>query len=148
MSMRVDAPPPTIDTAERGGGSEWIPLVTARNDIDAHLLGGCLNEAGIETRAIKDRSGPSWLLGGSDPWAPVSLWVRRFQYEDSRIVLAELSYAAPAAVREPAEQKGWPPIRWWAVAISLGLLLTGVGLARSAEYIDRCGFSPTCDARP
>lgn len=146
--MRVEAPAPPLATAGNGGGSEWIPLVTAKNDIDAHLLEGRLLEAGIEVRAVKDRTGPTWLLGGSDPWAPVAIWVQRFQYEDSRIVLAEVSFAAPDAIRDPDVEKGWTPAVWWAVAIALALAFTGIGLARSAEYIDRCGFSATCEAGP
>ena len=144
--MRVEAPPPEVDDLGTGGGSDWIPLVTAKNDIDAHLLEGRLLEAGIAVRAVKDRSGPTWLLGGSDPWAPVAIWVQRYQYEDSRIVLAEVSLAAPDAVREPDVARGWTPIMWWAVAIALGIGFTGIGLARSAAYIDRCGFSTSCDA--
>ena len=145
MATLVGSPPPPVLTSERGGGSDWVLLLSANNDIDAHLLEGRLNEAGIEVRAIKDRSGPSWLLGGSDPWAPVAIWVRRFQYEDSRIVLAELSYNAPDNIPEPTSRPGWAPVTWWAVAIALGLLFTGIGLARSADYIDRCGFTMDCE---
>ena len=146
MATLVESPPPPVATTEHGGGSDWVLLLSAKNDIDAHLLEGRLNEAGIEVRAIKDRSGPSWLLGGSDPWAPVALWVQRFQYDDSRIVLAELSFNAPEEPRTRSERPGWAPVTWWAVAIALGLLFTGIGLARSADYIDRCGFSVSCEA--
>ena len=140
---RTDIPTPPVVTGGSGGGSDWVQLVTARGDIDAHLLEGRLNEAGIETRSIKDHSGPTWLLGGSDPWGPVALWVKRSQYEDSRIVLAELAYDAPPAIKE-AGPLGWSPTAWWVAAIGLGLLLTGIGWARSAEYIDRCGFTMSC----
>jgi hypothetical protein len=148
MPTLVDTPPPPVETGSDGGGSDWIPLTRAANDIDAHLLEGRLNTAGIEVRSVKDRTGPSWLLGGHDPWAPVSIWVRRFQYEDSRIVLAEVSFAGPAADRSVVDSPGWRPVVWWAVAIALGVAFTGVGLARSAEYIDRCGFSSTCESAP
>ena len=144
MPTRTDLPVPPVHAGEGdGGGSEWVQLVTARGDIDAHLLQGRLSEVGIETRAIKDHSGPVWLLGGSDPWGPVVLWVKRSQYDDSRIVLAELAFDAPPAVKE-AGPLGWSPATWWIAAISLGLLLTGIGFARSAEHIDRCGFTMSC----
>jgi hypothetical protein len=162
MSMRVDTPPPALETGDSGGGSEWIPLVTVRGDIDAHLIEGRLLVAGIEVRAIKDRTGPTWLLGGSDPWGPVAIWVKRFQYDDSRIVLAEVSFAAAGdgdardapgshdgrGARNEETMKGWSPFVWWAVAIALGLGFTGIGLARSADYIDRCGFSASCEESP
>ena len=144
MATLVEAPPPPVEAGENGGGSDWVLLIKANNDIDSHLLEGRLNEAGIEVRAIKDRSGPSWLLGGSDPWAPVGIWVQRFQYDESRIVLAELSFNAPDATESP-EEPGWAPIKWWAVAIALGLVFTGIGFARSADRIDRCGFNMTCE---
>jgi len=144
MPTRTDLPnPPVRLGGDSGGDSGWVQLVTTRGDIDAHLLAGCLNEAGIETRTIKDHSGPTWLHGGSDPWGPVALWVKRSQYEESRIVLAELAYDAPAAVKD-AGPLGWSPTTWWIAAISLGLLLTGIGFARSAEYVDRCGFTINC----
>jgi len=142
--MRTDVPAPPAEPTKHGdGGSDWVQLMTARGDIDAHLLEGRLREAGIEVRAIKDHSGPVWLYGGSDPWGPVAIWVRRAQYEDSRIVLAELAFDAPPAVKD-AGPLGWSPKVWWAAAIGLGLLLTAIGWARSAEYIDRCGLSISC----
>ena len=146
MTTLVGSPPPPVATFEHGGGSDWVLLLSAENDIDAHLLQGRLTEAGIEVRAVKDRSGPSWLLGGSDPWSPVAIWVQRFQYDDSRIVLAELSFNAPDEPPRRSDRPGWAPVTWWAVAIALGLLFTGIGLARSAEHIDRCGFTVTCEA--
>ncbi|MEA2451795.1 MAG: putative prokaryotic signal transducing protein [Actinomycetota bacterium] len=148
MATLVETPPPPIITSDGGGGSDWIPLIKANNDIDAHLLEGRLNEAGIEVRAVHDHSGPSWLMNGFDPWAPVAILVRRYQYDDSRIVLAEVSLAAPAAVKLRAEHEGWTPAVWWTVAIALGLGLSGIGLARSVAYIDRCRVSTTCDATP
>lgn len=119
-------------------------MISADNDIDAQLLQGRLNEVGIEVRTIKDRSGPVWMHGGSDPWAPVAIWVRRFQLEDSRIVLAELAFLWPAASPEPAGTM-WPAVTWWVAAIALGVLLTGAGLVRTAEHLDRCGLSVTCE---
>lgn len=149
MPTRFDLPPPPELTQHPdGGGSEWVRLITAENDIDAHLLEGRLNHAGIEVRTIKDRKGPSWMHGGSNPWAPVDVWVRRYQLEESRLLLAELSFNGPAA--EQREEDGISSrsaVVWWAAAIALGLLFTGIGLARSADYLDRCGFSASC-SRP
>ena len=149
MPTRLDLPPPPsrLDD-DGGGGSEWVPLITADNDIDAHLLEGCLNQAGVEVRAIKDRSGPVWMLGGSNPWAPVAIWVRRFQLEDSRIVLAELSYQWPSAHAVDDRTSGWPAIAWWAVAIALGILFTGIGLARTVDAFDEHCASAVCPTLP
>ncbi|HWC13346.1 MAG TPA: DUF2007 domain-containing protein [Actinomycetota bacterium] len=146
MPTRLDLPPPpVVSDPAGGGGSDWVPLITADDDIDAHLLQGRLNHAGIEVRAVKDRKGPSWMHGGSNPWAPVGIWVRRHQLEESRLLLAELSFSGPAAQREDtgaSRRRSW--VLWWTAAIALGVLFTGIGLARSADYLDRCGLSPSC----
>ena len=147
MTTLVEAPPPPVDVAGPGGGSDWVVLTTADNDIEAHLLEGCLNAEGIEVRAVKDHSGPSWLLNGSDPWAPVSLWVRRHQYDDSQVVLAEVAYAAPEAVPHTRPNRV-SPMRFWAIALGLGLALSGIGFARSLDHVQRCGFSTTCEGSP
>jgi hypothetical protein len=146
MATLVEAPPPPVDASESGGGSDWVPLIDAKNDIDAHLLEGRLNEAGIEVRAVKDHSGPSWLMNGSDPWGPVAILVRRFQYDDSRLVLAEVSFTAPDATR--TEPRRTSPLLFWTVALALGLSLTGIGFARSLDHIERCGFTQPCDPAP
>ena len=125
-----DTPPP--DVVEDGGGGEsgWTRLVRTANEIEAHLLMGCLGEAGVESRLLKDRGSPGgWLHGGSNPWAEVSVMVRGRQLEDARIVLAEVALHAPA--RGVARRTGWRvPVVWWATALLLGLLTSGFVLAQ------------------
>ncbi len=125
--------PPAGNDGRGGGGSEWVELVKARNDIDAHLLMGRLAEAGVEARTLKERgSSPSWLTAGSNPWAPVMVLVRRFDLDSARLVLAEVSFEAPAA--EPhacAPQQRSIPILWWSLAVGLGILLTAGALAQA-----------------
>ena len=148
-SMVVGSPPTTVlDDDPGGGGSGWVTLVRASNDIDAHLLAGRLTEEGIEYRFIKDRSGPgAWLYGGSDPWAPVTVMVRKLQFEDARIVLAEASMRAPAV--EPVRPKFGggrklsTSLLWWAIALALGVLFTGIALNQAAGVLDHCR-APSC----
>ncbi len=89
MPTRLQAPPPPAGTRSGGGGgSGWIQLVKAADDIEAHLLAGRLAEAGIEVQTLPDRAAPgAWLYGGSNPWAPVRVLVRRRQLEEARLVL-------------------------------------------------------------
>lgn len=138
---------PPVPEGGRGGGSGWVRLVTAANDIEAHLLAGRLDEAGVATHVLKDRSAPgAWLYGGANPWAPVAVLVRRPQLEDARFVLAEISFGAPAAV-PPAllERNGWrAPVLWWSLALGLGLLMTGAALARTADVLQRCDLPLIC----
>ncbi|HEX2196139.1 MAG TPA: hypothetical protein VHJ76_04360, partial [Actinomycetota bacterium] len=100
----------------------------------------------IETRTIKYHSGPTWIHGGSDPWGPVALWVKRSQYEDSRIVLAEVSFEAPDHVRDAPVARGWRvPFVWWATALGLGALVTGAALADVANAVfARCRVPIFC----
>jgi hypothetical protein len=112
-----------------------VNLARADNDINAHLLAGRLEESGIETRMMADRgSSAAWMFGGSNPSTPVIIMVRRIQYEDARIVLAEISMDAPSA----SPRVGSPrrnlrrPLVWWIFALALGLLLTGLSLTATA----------------
>ena len=141
------APPPLEE--ERGGGNEWVELARAANDIEAHLLIGRLEEVGIETRSVKDRSGHgAWLYGGSDPWAPVAVLVHRFQLQDARLVLAEISFDAPPAQEPPppptVAERRRRALTFWITAIVLGVLLTSIALLRTAAAVGECGIPLIC----
>jgi hypothetical protein len=128
-------------------------LLRAPNDIDAHLLTGRLAEAGIETTCLKDRSAPgAWLHGGSDPWAPVTILVRKIQLEDARLLLAELAYERPAVDPDGETTGGsrWRgPLAWWVAAVGLGLLFTALGLVQAANDMDQCSRPAACSvAKP
>jgi hypothetical protein len=115
--------------------------MTARNDIDAALLSGRLAEAGVETCTIKERGAPgAWLLGASNAWAPVQIMVRRIQLEDARLVLAEISWDAPAASgEERSVRHSWRgPALWWVAAVALGIFFTALGLNQASRYLDSC----------
>jgi catechol 2,3-dioxygenase-like lactoylglutathione lyase family enzyme len=132
------AVPPPVDLGDEGGGggSGWVRLLRARNDIDGHLLVGRLGEAGVEACMVWEKGAPSaWLYGASKPWSPVAVMVRRRQLDDARLVLAEVSWEGPDHVREVAvETPDWRvPVVWWATAIVLGTLLTGTALAELAN---------------
>jgi len=137
--------PPAQDASGRGGGSGWVELLCAHDDIEAHLIGGRLEAAGVEVSMLKDRSGPAWLFGGSNPWAPVTLMVRRLQLDDARIVLAEVAYEAPSRPEVAERPRGWRgPIMFWAAALALGALLTGVALARTEQSLGNCDLPLVC----
>ncbi|HJR46469.1 MAG TPA: DUF2007 domain-containing protein [Actinomycetota bacterium] len=143
------SPPPVLEDHEGGGGgSGWVRLVVAPNDIEAHLLAGRLDEAGITVHLLKDRSGPgAWLYGGANPWAPAAILVRRLQLDDARLVLAEISFEAPDARPGPGllTARDWrTPVLWWSLALGLGLLLTGVALARTVDVVQRCDLPIVC----
>ena len=128
-------PPAGPEDGGGGGGSGWVTLLRAPNDIEARLLVGRLGEAGVEACTMSEKGAPSaWLYGASKPWAPVSVMVRARQLEDARLVLAEVSFEAPDHVRPGPPDTDWRvPVVWWATAIALGVLFTGIGLAQLAQ---------------
>jgi len=151
MSVAVGLPPPATSTPT-GGNSRWVRLCRADNDIEAHLLVGRLTEAGIETRTITDRAAPSaWLYGGGNPWAPVTVYVLKIQLEDAHIALAETAFQGPAAPTDgtrpgPAHRLPW---KWWATALAMGLVLSGVALAQVGSSLEACRVPVLCDeSRP
>lgn len=137
--------PPLAPEQTGGGGSGWVTLTQAANDIEAHLVTGRLTEAGVEASTVKDRSAAgAWLHGGSDPWAPVLILVRKLQLDDARLVLAEVAWEGPAleptGMRTTGSGSGWrKPAVFWAIALGLGLMFTALGLAQTAENMKRCG---------
>ena len=147
MSVAVGLPPPATSTPT-GGSSRWVRLCRAANDIEAHLLVGRLTEAGIETRTITDPAPGAWLFGGGHSWAPVTVFVLKIQLEDAHIALAEAAFHAPAAATLAARAPRLP-LRWWATAIAMGLVLSGVALAQVASSLESCRVPVLCDeARP
>ncbi len=149
MPTTIDAPPvPPILEEERGGGGDWVELMRVQDDIEAHLLTGRLEEAGVETRSVKDRSAPgAWIYGGSNPWAPVAILVHRLQVEDARIVLAEVSLEGPDATQvvppSPPEVRR-RAVAWWIAAIVLGIIFTSLALMRTDAALDSCEAQQTC----
>lgn len=157
MSLTVARPPlsdfggtpPEAGFGESGGGgSAWVELVTASNDIEGHLVAGRVTAAGVEVRVVKDRSAPgAWLYGGANPWAPVTILVRKMELMEARIALAEASFEAPAAeeATRVAPQRDWKtPLVWWSLALGLGILMTGVALSRTAVVLGRCDVPLVC----
>ena len=124
-------------------------LIKARHDIDAHLLEGRLQEVGIEARKVKDRAAPgAWLYGGSNPWAPVSILVRRLQLEDARLVLAEISFDGPDAVEVHSETDARRvpfPVLWWATALALGVVFVLLTLGQIARANMVCQLPSLCE---
>jgi hypothetical protein len=145
VSVALGLPPPTT-TSGGGGDSRWVPLCNAAGDIEAHLLVGRLEQANIETRCVRDRAAPgAWLYGGMNPWAPVTVYVRSHQLDDARLTLAEVAFTGPDAVRSTAIRSRDLSLKWWATAILLGLVLSGLALAQLAGSGGACQVPVLCE---
>ncbi|MGH2735123.1 MAG: hypothetical protein ACRDKZ_06065, partial [Actinomycetota bacterium] len=97
-----------------------------------------------------DRADPgAWLYGGSNPWAPVMIYVHRYQLSDARFVLAQVSFHSPATVppRPRPEGRGRVPLIWWATALSLGVLLSALAIHQVAEQSGFCQLPILCEGR-
>ena len=146
MEAVIDRPPTSGFVPDGGGGGDgWVCVFRAAGDIEAHLLSGRLEASGIETSSIKDRRGAAWLHGGSDPFAPVDIMVRRLQLEEARLVLAEIAYEIPFEP-SPDAKTGWrTALVWWGAALALGVAFTSIALARTADQLERCDPSWRCE---
>ena len=139
MQAVIDRPPTSgLVPAGGGGGDGWVCVFRAAGDIEAHLLSGRLEAAGIETASIKDRRGAAWMHGGSDPHAPVDIMVRKLQLEEARLVLAEIAFEMPFEPPARPATSWRTALVWWGAALALGLTFTSIALARTADQLERC----------
>lgn len=154
MTTSVRQPPPgLLEDLGGSGDSGWTVLIKARHDIDAHLLAGRLTEAGIESRTLKDIGAPgSWMFGGSNPWAPVAILVRKLDLDDAKVVLAEISYEGPTAdelAAQAVERHRSYPVVWWVTAVVLGAALSFLVLSQVTRLSDMgCQLPAMCEKAP
>lgn len=154
MNTTVGRPPPDLlEDLGGSGDSGWAVLIKARHDIDAHLLAGRLTEAGIESRTMPDVGAPgAWMCGGSNPWAPVSVLVKKLDLDDAKVVLAEISYEGPTTdqlVAQAVERQRSFPIVWWVTAVLLGVALSFLVLSQVTRWSGiGCQLPALCEGRP
>ena len=72
--------------------------------------------------------------------------VRAVQFEDARLVLAEISLAGPDAGQRAERPIGLGAAFFWgAVAVILGVILTVIALMQVASLASVCDAGPGCD---
>ncbi|HEX9712230.1 MAG TPA: hypothetical protein VGB52_06720 [Actinomycetota bacterium] len=133
------APPPgvTDDHGEHGGGG-WAWLLTVRGIIEAELVRGLLETAGIVPVHLDatDPSPTSWMFLSGDVNALVRVYVPRAHLDEARLALLERS--APAPEPEPGDRTGYRLRPAWIV---IGVLVaTAFGWRL---FVAACG-SPSC----
>jgi len=152
MRTGTDLPAPPLEErlGDAGGGSGWVELVTAKDDIDAHLVSGLLTNAGIESIHLHDVRAQTWLYGGADPNSPVRVMVRRLQLEDARLVLAEQAfeapdYRAPEGEGRPRAASRHGPL-WIGTAVAVGAILGALIMLQLVRPVIPCQLPVLCGA--
>ncbi|MGZ4205841.1 MAG: hypothetical protein ACXVQW_11175 [Actinomycetota bacterium] len=105
-SRVIDAPPAEI--SEGGGGGGWAWLLTARGIIEAELVRGMLEAAGIVPVAL-DGSDPSpgaWMFLSGNVNALVRVFVPVSLLDAARLALLETGFREP----ENASPSPTPPV--------------------------------------
>jgi hypothetical protein len=133
------APPVPVDT---GGGGGWSWLVTARGVIEAELIRGVLESAGIVPVVLDSRDGTpgAWMFMSGNMNRLVRVYVPASLLDGARLELldAELLDAdADAGLdREPEVETRapMPALRWLLVAVAF-LVLAGLLLATLASSV-------------
>lgn len=108
-----------------GGGSRWAWLVTAGGTIEAELIRGRLESAGVPV--VLDRRDPSpgaWLYLSGNVNAPIQVLVPRGLLDAARLELLEAGFEAPPAEPDrPSSPEPRPRGRWIMVIILCALVV-------------------------
>jgi hypothetical protein len=118
----------------------WVDLIVARNEPEAHLIAGILQDSGISARLDTGRyTMGAGMYGAHNPMEPVAIMVEVERVEEARAVLAETELAATESSPLPEEEEqdvamldaprldSWRRIvKWVAAAIAIFFLLSYV----------------------
>lgn len=127
----IDSPP--VPTDQGGGGGGWAWLLTARGIIEAELVRGALESAGVIPVALDDRdpSPGAWMFLSGNVNALVRVFVPLAQLDSARLVLLEVGFeqpGPPAPTQPPARAPRFHSRAIWlvitAVVIAIFLLAT------------------------
>jgi hypothetical protein len=93
--IMVPSPPET--TNEGGGGGGWAWLLTANGIIEAELVRGVLESAGVAPVALDstDPTPGSWMFLSGNVNALVRVYVSASQLDVARLAVLEAGFAFP-----------------------------------------------------
>jgi len=102
----IDAPP--IETDRGGGGGGWAWLLTAHGIIEAELVRGVLESAGVLPVALdgRDTSPGAWMFLAGNVNALVRVFVPVSQLDAARLVLLEVGLMQAEQPEPPAARQG------------------------------------------
>jgi hypothetical protein len=107
-SRVIDAPPIEVDHG--GGGGGWAWLLTARGIIEAELVRGVLESAGVLPVALdgRDTSPGAWMFLAGNVNALVKVFVPASQLDSARLVLLEAGLMDVEQPEPPAARQERP----------------------------------------
>ncbi|HLW17241.1 MAG TPA: hypothetical protein VKV69_07790 [Actinomycetota bacterium] len=100
-SRVIDSPPTPTD--QGGGGGGWAWLLTARGIIEAELVRGVLESAGVVPVALdgRDPSPGAWMFLSGNVNALVRVFVPLAQLDSAKLILLEAGFEQPEAPPAP-----------------------------------------------
>jgi hypothetical protein len=100
-SRVIDSPPAATD--EGGGGGGWAWLLTARGIIEAELVRGVLESAGVAPVALdgRDPSPGAWMFLSGNVNALVRVFVPLAQLDSAKLILLEAGFEQPEPAPAP-----------------------------------------------
>lgn len=118
----VSPGPPPAEAGDGGGGGGWAFLMTATGVIEAELVRGYLESAGVPVAL--DRRDPSpgaWMFLAGNPRAPVKVFVPAGRLDEARLELLEAGFVGGPSAEPAAEPAPLEPRRrhrlWLLIAI-------------------------------
>jgi hypothetical protein len=143
MPARIDVRDPAPPTAPTGGGGggRWSRVVTAGDSIEAELIRGVLEHAGVPVVLDhRDTSPFAWMYPGGNINAPVAVFVPSSLLEAARLALLETSLLTPDEPDPVRPGEASVPRRFGPLRILVaGLVLLVVGWVILVEIF---GFAP------
>jgi hypothetical protein len=133
------------DGVEAGDADVLVPFMVARDDYEASLIAGRLEEAGIGSRLIKEHDAVGgFIYKGYDPTAPVAVLVPRSQLHEAQTLLGSLDSERAArddraAEHEPIDtpRPAFPRLWVWIAAM---LVLGSLALLVISLVLDHFGL--------
>ena len=104
-SRVIDTPP--VEADHGGGGGGWAWLLTARGIIEAELVRGVLESAGVLPVALdgRDPSPGAWMFLAGNVNALVKVFVPASQLDSARLVLLEAGLMSAEQPEPPAARQ-------------------------------------------
>jgi hypothetical protein len=128
-----------------GGGGRWAWLFTANDAVEAEIVRGLLETAGVPVALDwRDPSPFAWMHLSGNLFRPVPVYVPAGLVENARLHLLDIGLESADAAEEADEESIARPAVWrerhrWVLAGATAMTLVAVGWL---VFIEIFGFAP------